>query len=177
MAPPSDTNRRGRNVHSRLWPLAIGLSAGASLGVLNLVATARQPFADDESGAMLLWAAAIVLVWSAASSAAAWHTRRFADAVAAGIIAGVATLLVFHAASILRVNLFLDLIRHRTDWQNLVARFNASGYGSLRTYANYEYVRMTPLIIAVGAVAGAVSGVLGGALNIAARGRRELPGL
>src|SRR5262249_25535647 len=127
---PSDITRGAGNVRSRLWPLAIGLIAGASLGVLNLADTARQPLADDEGGAMLLWAAAVVLVWSAAAWAAAWHTRRFADAVAAGIIAGVATLLVFHAASIVRVNVFLDVIRYRTDWQNLVARFNASGYTS-----------------------------------------------
>src|SRR5262245_33387790 len=46
-------------------PLVTGLVVGAALGALNLVATAREPLADDEGGAMLLWAAAIVAIWSA----------------------------------------------------------------------------------------------------------------
>jgi hypothetical protein len=57
---------------------------------------------------------------------------------------------------------FLDQIQHRGDWQNLVARFHASDFHSLRAYANYEYISQTPVLLALGAIAGAVSGALGG---------------
>src|SRR5579862_3280689 len=86
-------------------PLAAGAVLGASLGVLNLVATSREPLADDDGGAMLVWAAAILGVWSVAACAASWRTQRFADAIKAGAAVGVATILVLHVAAIVRVNL------------------------------------------------------------------------
>src|SRR4051812_46617639 len=130
MAAP-DNQPSADIARSRLLALAVGLGLGAALGVLNLFATARQPLANDEGGALVLWAAAMILMWSAAAWAAARRTHRFADAIATGAIAGVATVAMFHGASIVRVNVFLDVIRYRADWQNLVARFNASRYGSL----------------------------------------------
>jgi hypothetical protein len=85
--------------------------------------------------------------------------------VKAGAVLGVVTLATFHIAGIVRVNLFLDVIRQRHDWQNLVARFNASGFESLRTYANYEYVRGTPVVVMLGAIAGSISGAVAGAAS------------
>jgi hypothetical protein len=93
------------------------------------------------------------------------RTRRFRDAVTAGVLVGVATIAVFHFAAILRVNVFLEQIRHRNDWQGLLARFRASDFQSLQAYANYEYLKRTPLLLAIGVVAGAVSGVLAGAIS------------
>jgi hypothetical protein len=92
-----------------------------------------------------------------------------ADAVRVGTILGVATIVMFHAASIVRVNLFLNAIRHRGDWQNLVARYNQSGFRSLRAYANYEYATLTPMVLALGAIAGSISGVVGGLVNMVRR--------
>ena len=40
---------------------------------------------------------------------------------------------VFHVAGIVRVNLFLDVIRNRGDWQNLIARFGQSGFQCVST--------------------------------------------
>jgi hypothetical protein len=82
-----------------------------------------------------------------------------------GAVLGAATMLVFDAAAIVRVNMFLDAIRHREDWQNLVARYQQSGFRSLRAYANYEYVTHAPVGIALGAIAGAISGGLGGLVH------------
>jgi hypothetical protein len=96
-----------------------------------------------------------------------------ANAVRAGVILGVATLRVFPVAAIVRVNLFLDVIRYRNDWQNLVGRYQQSGFQSLRTYANYEYIRGTPTIIALGAIAGSLSGAIGGLLKTARHLVRE----
>jgi hypothetical protein len=161
-----------------IWvQVAVGLVVGGGLGVLNLIDTARHPLADDDGGVLLVWLLGVASVWGGAASATTWRTRRFADAVKAGAILGVVTLATFHIAGIARVNLFLDVIRQRNDWQNLVARFNASGFESLRTYANYEYVRGTPVVVVFGAIAGSISGAIGGTVNIVARGRRrELAG-
>jgi len=156
-------------------PLMIGLAIGTGLGILNLVETARSPLADDDAGAMLLWVVALLGVWSVAACVATWRSERFVDAVKAGTIVGVMTIFAFHVASIVRVNMFLDLIRHRGDWQNLVARFNGSGFRSLRTYANYEYVKGTPMAIALGAIAGSISGAIGGVVSVVARSARKPP--
>jgi hypothetical protein len=167
-----------RQVAGFVWramrlPLMIGLAIGAALGVMNLVDTARQPLADDDAGTMLAWLVALLAMWSATAVAVTWHTRRVADAVKVGAILGVVTIAVFHAAAIVRVNVFLDAIRYRGDWQNLVARYNQSGFSSLRAYANYEYAAMTPMVITLGAIAGSISGVVGGLLNTVRRTPRE----
>ncbi len=159
-----------RQVAGVLWhtaqpSLAIGLAIGTVLGMMNLIDTARHPLADDDAGTMLAWLVALLLIWSAAAVAVTWRTRRVSDAVKVGAILGIATIVMFHAASIVRVNLFLDAIRHRGDWQNLVARYNQSGFRSIRAYANYEYATMTPMVIALGAIAGSISGVVGGLVN------------
>ena len=107
----------------------------------------------------------LLVSWTLASRAAALPSRRFRHALIAGIIAGVATMAVIDVTSILRVNLFLDEIRHRDDWTNLMARFEESGVQSLRVYANWEYVRATPIVLAFGAAAGGVCGAVAGVIN------------
>ena len=54
----------------------------------------------------------------------------FVDAIEAGAIAGAITFALFLLFGILRVNLFLDMIRDRSDWENLVADFGRSGFQS-----------------------------------------------
>lgn len=151
-----------RQVSGFVSPTMLGLAMGTTVGVLNVIGTAMDPLADDSGGGMLVYAALVPLAWSAAGFAAARRTRRLADGVRAGILVGLAMMAVFHVAGIVRVNLFLDVIRQRGDWQNLVARFGRSGFHSLRVYANYEYLLQTPIIIGIGAVAGAIAGALGG---------------
>jgi hypothetical protein len=158
--------------HTAQMPVMIGLAIGTILGIMNLADTARQPLADDDAGTMLAWLAALLALWSAAAVAITWRTRRVVDAVKVGTILGVATIVMFHAASVVRVNLFLDPISHREDWQNLVARDNQSGFSSFRVYANYEYATMTPMVIALGAIAGSISGMAGGLANTVRRALR-----
>ena len=160
---------------ARLWyarqvlgfasPLNIGLAIGTVIGVLNLVDTAIEPLADDTPGGMLLFISPMLLAWFVVALSAVRRSGRFRDAVKTGILVAAATMIVFHLAGIVRVNLFLDVIRDRDDWRNLLARFSQSGFHSLRAYANYEYVRGAPLIVLVGALAGAVSGAAGGAVG------------
>jgi len=154
-----------RQILSFMSPLAWGVLIGVALGTWQLVDTAAEPLAEDTSGAMLGIVGTLLVSWTLASRAAALPSRRFTHALIAGIIAGVATMAVFDLTSILRVNLFLDQIRHRDDWTNLMARFEASGVQSLRVYANWEYVRGTPLVLALGAAAGGVCGAAAGVMN------------
>jgi hypothetical protein len=162
-----------RQVCGFVSPAVLGLMMGTSLGVLNLIATARNPLADDDGGEMLVFVALVLLAWTAAGFVAARRTRRLVDGVRSGVLVGLAMMAVFHVAAIVRVNLFLDVIRDRGDWQNLLARFGQSGFHSLRAYANYEYVRDTPIIVGIGAAAGAIAGALGGTAALSAQGRQR----
>lgn len=139
-------------------PSMIGLAIGAALGVWNLIGTALWPLADDDALAMLRWIVALAVMWGAAVVILTRGTRRPAHAVMVGAVLGAATMLVFDATAIVRVNVFLDAIRHREDWQNLMARYQQSGFRSLRAYANYEYAALTPMVIALGTIAGAITG-------------------
>jgi hypothetical protein len=154
-----------RQILSFMSPLAWGVLIGVMLGTWQLVDTAAEPLAEDTPGVMIGIVGAMLVSWTLASIAAALPSRRFTHALVAGIIAGVATMAVIDLTSILRVNLFLDEIRHRDDWANLMARFEASGVQSLRVYANWEYVRGTPIVLALGAVAGGVCGSVAGVVN------------
>ena len=151
--------------HGARLPVMIGLAIGTVLGVMILIDTARQPLSDDDAGVMLAWVMTLLTIWSAVAVAVTWRSKQMADTVKVGTLLGVVTIVVFHVASIVRLNLFLDAIRHRQDWQNLVARYHHSRFHSLRAYANYEYATMTPMIIALGAIAGLISGVVAGLVN------------
>ena len=99
------------------------------------------------------------------SAVAERSSGRFRDAVVAGVLVGAATMAVLHVSAIVRVNVFLEQIRDRGDWVNLLSRFQASGYESLRVYANYEYLRQSPLLLALGAIVGGLCGSVGGAIS------------
>jgi hypothetical protein len=84
------------------------------------------------------------------------------DGISVGATVAFVTFVVFNLAVILRVNLFLDTLRLRPDWQNLVLRFQTSGFDSLRAYANYTYVTGAPFKILVASTIGAGTGLIGG---------------
>jgi hypothetical protein len=154
-----------RQILSFVSPLAWGLLIGVVLGTLQLVDTAVEPLAEDTPGMMLGIVGTMLLLWTLASVAAGLPSRRVSHAIMAGVLAGVATMAVIDITSIVRVNIFLDQIRHRDDWVNLMARFEASGVQSLRTYANWEYVRGTPVVLGLGAMAGGFCGAIAALIN------------
>jgi hypothetical protein len=158
-----------RQVVSFVRPVTWGLLIGAAAGTLQLLSTALDPLADDSAGVMLVIAATLLLLWMLASLGATTSAQRLRDVVVSGIVIGAATMAVAYVSSIVRVNLFLDQIRDRADWVNLVSRFRASEFHSLRAYANHEYLGSLPSLLALGAVAGGCCGALGGALRRAAR--------
>ena len=154
-----------RQVLSFMSPVAWGLSIGLAAGSLQLLDTAIAPLREDTPGVMLVIVGALMLFWIATSAVAERSSGSFRDAVVAGVVIGAATMAVLHVSAIVRVNVFLDQIRDRDDWVNLLSRFHASGYQSLRVYANYEYLRLSPLLLALGGVAGGFCGTVGGLIN------------
>jgi hypothetical protein len=154
-----------RQVLSFVTPVAWGIAIGIVAGAWNLISTAMAPLAEDTAFATMLALGALLLLWVMATSAAGQRSRGLRDTITAGVLMGVATLAVFHLAGIIRVNVFMEQIRDRDDWQNLVARFRASNFHDLRAYATYEYIKMTPMLLAFGAIAGGISGALSGVIR------------
>jgi hypothetical protein len=154
-----------RQVLSFVKPSTWGLAIGVIAGALNLIDTAIEPLADDTAGRMSIWVGGLLFLWILTGFGAARGAGRFRDGVTAGVLVGIATMAAFHLAAIVRVNVFLEQIRYRGDWQNLMVRFHASHFRSLRAYANYEYATQTPMLLTLGGIAGAVSGALGGAIS------------
>jgi hypothetical protein len=154
-----------RQVASFVSPVAWGLTIGIVAGALQLIDTAIDPLADDTAGVMLSIVGTLLLLFTMASYVASLRSEHFRDAILAGLLVGLAAFAVLHLSAIVRVNVFLDQIQYRGDWTNLVDRFHASRFQSLRAYANYEYVSGTPLLLAIGGGAGAVCGMVSGAIH------------
>jgi hypothetical protein len=158
-----------RQVLSFVSPAMWGLALGTAIGSWALIDTAVEPLADDTAGKMAALVIGMTLAWAVISLITGRRTGRFRDAVTAGVLVGVTTIAMFHIAAIIRVNVFLDQIRFRDDWQGLLTRFNASGATSLRQFANVTYLTETPVALAIGAAVGAVSGAIGGLFGTAWR--------
>ena len=145
-------------------PVVFGLVLGTLLGAWILIDTAISPLAEDTPFALGAMFGLVFLALAVPGFAARRRGGRFSDALEAGATAGAITFALFLLLGILRVNLFLDTIRSRSDWQNLVADYARSDFQSLRGYANYVYAKQIVVIPVVGVVAGAISGSLGGLL-------------
>jgi hypothetical protein len=144
------------------YPVLLGSILGAVFGLWNLVATRLNPLADDDLVPLLVFYGPMFTIWGIAGFGAARRTGRLSDAVTVGATVAFVTFLVYDLAVILRVNLFLDAMSQRSDWQNLMEGFKASGFKSLRAYANYRYVTGTPFKILVATMIGAATGLVGG---------------
>jgi len=139
-----------------------GLVLGLAFGVVDLVGTWLFPLVDDTPIALLAFYGPMFVGWGIAAFRAGRRSGRLADAIKVGTTIAFATFLVYIVANFVRVNVFLDTIRFRQDWLNLVRRFHASGSSSLRAFVNYDYFKVTPLKIGVASAIGAGSGLIGG---------------
>jgi len=145
-------------------PVVFGAVLGTLLGGWILVSTLVAPLAEDTPVIVATMFGAVFLALAVPGFAARRRGGHFLDALEAGAIAGAITFALFLLSGILRVNLFLDVIRNRSDWENLVADYARSDFESLRAYANYVYAKGIVVFPVVGVVAGAISGSLGGLL-------------
>ena len=151
---------------------ALGLVLGVGFGLWNLIATRLNPLADDDLLTLLTFYGPMFAIWGIAGFVAARRTGRLLDALKVGATVASVTFAVYTLAVILRVNLFLDVMPGRPDWQNLMGRFQASGFKTLRGYINYEYVTGAPFKILVASTIGVVTATVGGLLGFV--GRRKI---
>jgi hypothetical protein len=152
---------------------ALGLVLGAGFGLWNLIATLSNPLADDDLWPLLTFYGPMFTIWGIAGFVTARRSGRLLDAVKVGATVAGVTFVVYTLAVILRVNLFLDVMTGRSDWQNLMVRFPASGFNSLRGYINYEYVTGAPFKILVASMIGVVTATVGGLLGFVGRRKVE----
>jgi hypothetical protein len=142
----------------------LGLLVGAAFGLWNLIATRLDPLAEDTPMALLIFYGPMFVIWGLVGYGASRRTGRLLDGVRAGAIVAFVTFVVYVLTQFVRVNVFLDTLTQRSDWQNLIANFQSSGYESLRSYVNYVGLTGAPFKILVASIIGAGTGLVGGAL-------------
>ncbi|MFN2565493.1 MAG: hypothetical protein ABR499_10840 [Gemmatimonadaceae bacterium] len=157
----------------RRKPVLLGLLLGTGFGLWNLIATRVDPLAEDTPIALLVFYGPMFAIWGLAGFAATRRTGRLLDGVKVGATVACATFVVYVLTQFVRVNLFLDAISQRSDWQNLMARFQDSGYRSRRWYVNYVGLTGAPFKILVASIIGAGTGLVGGFLGTYGRHERE----
>jgi hypothetical protein len=149
--------------------LRLGLLLGGVFGLWNLIATRLDPLAEDTIPALLGFYGPMFAIWGFAGFRVFRRSGRLADAVIVGGMVAFSTFVVFVLARLITVNLSLDVTSQRLDWQGLMARSKVSRFGSLRAYANYEYIAGAPFKIFVASLIGAGMGLLGGLCGRARR--------
>jgi len=158
--------------HGHRQDATLGGVLGLLFGAWNTIAAQITPLADDTPAALLTFYGPMFTAWAIAGFLAVRRTGRLADGPRTGALVGFVTFLVLTAIVIARVNLFLDVTTQRPDWQNLMARYQTSGFGSLRRFANYVYITGAPFKLFVATAIGAVVGFAGGCVGLTSAGTR-----
>lgn len=143
----------------------LGAGIGLLFGSWNLLYSWLYPLADDTVPALLAFYGPMFFMWGTAAFFAARRSGSVTTGITTGAVVAFAAFCVYNVLVLLRVNLFLTDLTGRADWQNLMSRYNASGYESLRTFINVENLKGAPLKIGVATLMGALMGVLGGVLG------------
>jgi hypothetical protein len=144
------------------YPVLLGVLVGGGFGGWNLIETRLNPLSDDTPMALLAFYGPMFTIWGIAGFWASRRTGRLVDGVRVAATVAFVTFVVYVITQFIRVNIFLDTISRRSDWQNLMARFQDSGFESLRWYVNYVGLTGAPFKILVASIIGAVTGLVGG---------------
>ena len=158
---------------SLIRPWMWGLLLGIALGAMNLISTVIAPLAEDEPPAVLALAVAVLGAWTVIGFVAGRRRLDITDSVKAGALAAVITTGIFSAANLTRKVLFLDIIKHRSDWQGLLLRFEASGSPDLKSFVVSEHLHGLIGGVLFSVLIGAVCGAIGGAVGVRPRGVRD----
>ena len=145
-------------------PWIVGLGLGVLFGSANLVLAWLRPLDDDTPGALLRFYGPMFLAWAAVAFRAARRTGRLQSGMTAGTAVACATFTTFSLLVLLRVELFLDVLSARADWQRLVMRFRQSDFESLRAFVTLDYIKGLPFKIGVASAVGGLVGAIGGGL-------------
>ena len=153
--------------------IRFGVLIGAVFGLWNLIVSIVDPLAEDSALALLSFYGPMFACWGVVGFKTFQDTRRLSEAVKLATVVAFVTFLVYDVAVIIRVNLLLDSLTERSDWQNMMAQFRASGSNNLRLYVNGVGLAGTPFKAMVASAIGAIFGLIGGLLSAA--GNRWLP--
>jgi hypothetical protein len=145
--------------------LRLGLLVGLIFGTVNLVFSWLFPLEDDTIVALLRFYGPMFFIWAFASFRAAQRDGQLLSGVTTGVVVAFATFCVFDLLNILRVNLFLNELTGRADWQSIIARFGASGSSNFRAFVTLDYLKGAPFKIGAASAIGAVMGAIGGSLG------------
>ena len=145
--------------------LVYGLIAGLVFGCADLILTWLNPIEDDTPLALLRFYGPMFLLWSVVAFNATRSSGQLRSGVVAGTIVAFGTFAVFIGLNFVRVNLFLDELTSRADWQSIMVGFRAAGADDLRLFVNLDYLRGTPLKLAAATGLGTAFGVVGGTLG------------
>ena len=145
--------------------LLLGLIVGLAFGSVNLLFTWLYALADDTPMALLRFYGPMFFVWALAAFRAARRTGRLLSGVTTGMIVAFATFMSFDLFILLRVNLFLNELTGRADWQSMMLRFRGSDVDNLRLFVNLDYAKGAPLKLGVSCAIGVVMGFVGGFLG------------
>lgn len=137
---------------------------GLVFGLWDLYETWRHPLAEDSPLALLKFYGPMFAAWGTAGFIATRRRGRIREGLKTATVVAFVTFVVFHIANLIRVNLFLETLGLRADWQNMVLRFDSSGWTSLRAFVNYDYLTGAPFKLCAASVFGAACGFLGGAM-------------
>jgi hypothetical protein len=145
-------------------PLLLGFVLGLAFGVVDLLFTWVEPLSDDSIPALLRFYGPMFFSWAFASFRAVRRSGRLATGVTTGFVVAFGTFCVFYVLNLVRVNVFLAELTGRADWQNMMQRFRASEFDSLRSFVNVDYLKGAPFKIGVASVIGAGMGLVGGTI-------------
>ena len=146
-------------------PLLLGFVLGLIFGIVDLLFTWVAPLSDDSIPALLTFYGPMFLFWAFVSFRSVRRSGRLSRGVTTGFVVAFGTFCVFYVLNLIRVNLFLAELTGRTDWQNMMRRFRASEFDSLRVFVIMEYLKGAPFKIGVASIIGAVMGLLGGTIG------------
>ena len=146
---------------STLKMLAFGLCLGTAFGAWNLYETWRDPLADDSVLALLAFYGPMFLAWTSVGFIRRRSGGTVGQAAMSATVFAFATFTSYFGAQLVRVNLFLEQLRERDDWQFMMSRFAASGSDHFRSYINHIYVAGAPFKILVATAIGFAVGLAG----------------
>ena len=112
--------------------LVLGALVGLVFGCVNLLFTWLYPLNEDTPAALLQFYGPMFAVWAIASFRTARRNGRLLSGVATGMAVAFATFCIFDLLVILRVNLFLNELTDRADWQQMMMQSRTSGIESHR---------------------------------------------
>ena len=146
-------------------PLHLGFVLGLVFGIVDVLFTWVQPLSDDGIPALLRFYGPMFFSWAFVSFRSVRRSGHLWTGITTGFVVAFGTFCAFYVLNLLRVNLFLAELTGRTDWQNMMQRFRASDFDSLRVFVNMEYLKGAPFKIGVASVIGAAMGLVGGTIG------------